>query len=127
MKDKPQNQDKHPQEWEDDLNPDRMAGQNIGPQSADRERGLQTAYDLRNVHRSLQQFEDDDLKRIPVVPTGARLQQGATYIDLNDPDREEFTAMGDMQADSGSCYVPKSEVPYPVWNRLIGVENPERL
>ena len=127
MKDKPQNQDKHPEEWEDDLNPDRMAGQNIGPQSADRERGLQTAYDLRNVHRSLQQFEDDDLKRIPVVPTGARLQQGATYIDLNDPDREEFTAMGDMQADSGSCYVPKSEVPYPVWNRLIGVENPERL
>ena len=127
MKDKPQNQDKHPEEWEDDLNPDRMAGQNIGPQSADRERGLQTAYDLRDVHRSLQQFEDDDLKRIPVVPTGARLQQGATYIDLNDPDREEFTAMGDMQADSGSCYVPKSEVPYPVWNRLIGVENPERL
>lgn len=127
MKDKPQNEQKHPEEWESDLNPNRMAGQNIGPQSADRERGLQTAYDLRSVHRSLQQFEDDDLKRVPIVPAGARLQQGATYIDLNDPKREEFTALGDMQADQDSCYVPKSEVPYPVWNRLIGVENPKRL
>ncbi len=127
MQGKPQTEQKHPDEWQRDLNPDHMAGQNIGEVAADREQGLPTAYDLKSVHRSLQKFDDDDLKQIPVVPQGQRLQQGATYLDLNDPEREEFTATGDMQAGASNCYVPKSEVPYPVWNRLRGIEDPERL
>lgn len=127
MRDKPQAEQKHPDEWERDLNPDHMAGQNIGPESAGEERGLRTAYELKDVHRSLRQLGDDDLKKIPVLPEGARLQQGATYIDLNDSSREEFTATGEMKAENDACYVPKDEIPYPLWNRLTGVENPERL
>lgn len=127
MQEKPQTEVKHPEEWQRDLNPEHMAGQNIGPMASDREQGLPTAYDLKEVHRSLQGFADDDLKQISVVPQGERLQQGATYIDLNDPERSEFTATGEMQAGADNYYVPKKEVPYPVWNRLIGVEDPERL
>ncbi|MGI9179298.1 MAG: hypothetical protein ACR2H9_02120 [Longimicrobiaceae bacterium] len=127
MQEKPQTEQKHPDEWQRDLNPDHMAGQNIGQTAADREQGMPTAYDLKSVHRSLQGFQDDDLKQVPVVPQGQRLQQGATYLDLNDSGREEFTATGDMQAGADNCYVPKSEVPYPVWNRLRGIEDPERL
>lgn len=127
MQSKPQTEVKHPEEWQRDLNPDHMAGQNIGMHSADREQGLPTAYDLKSVHRSLQGFQDDDLKQFSVVPEGGRLQQGATYIDLNDPERTEFTATGDMEAGRDNCYVPKSEVPYPIWNRLLGIEDPERL
>jgi hypothetical protein len=70
---------------------------------------------------------DDDLKQIRVLPEGARLQQGATYIDLNDLDQGEFTATGDMEAGRENYYVAKDEVHYLLWNLLIGVDNPERL
>lgn len=125
---KPQTERKHSDEWERDLNPDHMAGQNVGMHSADREQGLPTAYDVKEIHRSLgSDFGDDELRQIPVLPEGERLQQGATYLDLRDPGREEFTARGDMTASSGQAMVPKSEVPYSLWNRLTGVENPERI
>lgn len=125
---KPQTEKKHPDQWERDLNPDRMAGQNIGERSADREQGLPSAYDDKDVHRSLHdQFADDELKRIPVLPAGQRLQQGATYLDLRDPEREEFTATGEMSAGADNRYVPKDEVPYSLWNRLRGVDDPERI
>lgn len=35
--------------------------------------------------------------------------------------------MGGMEATDNNWYVPKSEVSYQLWNRLIGVQNPERL
>lgn len=124
---KPQTERKHPAEWEEDLNPDHMAGQNIGERSADREQGVPTAYDVREVHRALSDFRDDELKQIPLVPEGARLRQGATYLDLGSgPPGEEFTAMGDMEATEGSRYIAKDQVPYEIWNRLRGVNDPER-
>ncbi len=124
---KPQTERKHPDEWERDLNPDHMAGQNLGIQAGDRETGLRTAYDVKPLHRRLHEWNDSDLKEIPVLPQGQRLQQGATYLDLNDPERREFTATGEMSAGPDNCYVPKSEVSYPLWNRLRGIEDPERL
>ena len=69
----------------------------------------------------------DALKQIPVLWAGARLEQGATYIDLRDPRRREFTATGDMSAGDDNWYVPKDAVDYELWNRLIGISNPERL
>ena len=36
------------------------------------------------------------------------------------------TPGGDQEATAESRYVPKSEVDYQLWNRLIGVDNPER-
>ena len=58
---------------------------------------------------------------------GTRLQQGASYADMRDPDRKEFTARADMVASEENWYVPKTEVDYQLWNRLIGVRNAERL
>jgi hypothetical protein len=52
------------------------------------------------------------LKQVPVVPEGARLQQGATYIDLNEQPPQELTARGDIAAEPGNAYVPKDRVPY---------------
>jgi hypothetical protein len=123
---KPQTHPQHSGEWQQDLNPDHMAGQNLGPTSGEREQGLPTAYDIREIHRSLAGFADDELKKIPVLPEGARLQQGATYLDLNDPEREEFTATGGMEAAGDHRIVPKAEVPHSLWNRLRGIDDPER-
>jgi hypothetical protein len=94
------------------------------PEKAD---GVKTAYDIKSVHRHLQDLPDDDLKEIPILPEGTRLEQGATYIDLRSSHPQEFTATADMVAEPANWYVPKVEVDYQLWNRLIGVHNPERL
>lgn len=122
---KPQTEQKHPDEYERDLNPNRMAGQNIGVQSAADEIGVRTAYDVKPLHRDFDEWNDADLKRIPILPEGQRLEQGATYLDMRDPERGEFTATGEMSA--GGATVPKARVAYPTWNRLRGVSDPDRL
>lgn len=118
--------DQKQDEWQRDLNPDPLAGQNVGTQGSEREKNVPTAYEVKDVHRQMNNFTDDELKQIPILPPGTRLEQGATYIDLMDPERKEFTAMGDMTASPQNRYVAKTEVGYQLWNRLIGVENPER-
>ncbi|MFP4439602.1 MAG: hypothetical protein ACLFVO_20355 [Chloroflexaceae bacterium] len=118
----------HPEEWRQDLNPDALAGQNVGQPAAHLEQDVPTAYEvqeLRDILRS--DFNEDELRRIPVLPEGSRLQQGAVYVDLYDQNREEFKATGQWEVTADHWYVPKKETPYPIWNRLIGVENPARL
>ncbi|HEU5012760.1 MAG TPA: hypothetical protein VFT66_09465 [Roseiflexaceae bacterium] len=118
--------DQFPEEYRADMNPHPLAGQNN--MAADQqEKNAPTAYDVKDVHRQFSGFTDDELKQIPVLPAGMRLEQGATYVDLQDEQLQEFTARGDMSAEAGHYYVPKSEVSYPLWNRLIGITNPERL
>jgi hypothetical protein len=111
--------------WQD-LNPDFLEGENYGTQGPHPEKTAHTAYDVKGAHDHLRTMEDDDLKRIPIMPVGARLEQGATYIDLRQAQPSEFTATGDMTAGPGTWYVPKSDVPFWLWNTLIGVQNPER-
>lgn len=124
---KPQSEVKHPPEWQADLNPNHLAGQNLGPRAEDLETGLLSAYDRKDVHRGLSRFADDELKQIPILSAGRRLQQGATYIDLRSPERGEFTATGGMTASDDDLLVPKAEVPYTIWNRLRGIDSPERV
>jgi hypothetical protein len=119
-----QQEHKHPDEWQDDLSPNHMAGQNVGQHSEERERDIPTAHELKDMHRVLKDFTDDDLKQIPVLPTGSRLQQGATYVDLADSARQEFRVNAGVTAEPGHYWVPKNRVPYPLWNRLVGEEKP---
>jgi hypothetical protein len=104
-----------------------MAGQNISPHGAQADKSARTAYDLKPVHNRLDHLLDDDLKQIRVLEEGTRLRQGATYFDLKHPERGEITATAEMSAGPDNWYVPKSEVPYNLWNLLIGVDEPERL
>ena len=114
-------------QYDRDLDPDGMAGRNVAGQGPDpaRDGNTRTAYDAKAVHGRLNNFSDDDLQAIPILPEGARLQQGATYVDLLG-DRNEFSATGDTSAGKGNAYAPKDSVDYQLWNRLIGVTNPER-
>jgi hypothetical protein len=119
--------EQHPEHWRRDLNPNANAGQNVGLARPHPELDARTAYDVKEAHDQLQGLTDDELRQIPILPSGSRLEQGATYLDLKHPERGEFTARGDMEAEPGAWCVPKSQVDYQLWNRLIGVENPERL
>lgn len=121
---KQQARQKHPDEWQGDLNPGHLAGQNIGQESDAHRTTDRTAFHLRKAGLDLGPLDDDDLKRVPVLAAGTRLQQGATYVDLMHNPPEEFTARGDDEALPGRAYVPKDKVPYEVWNRLIGEPKP---
>jgi len=117
--------DQHPERYRHDLNPDPVAGQNHGVHRTGE--GGPSAYDVKDAHRTWRDLSDADLKQLPVLPAGTRLEQGAVYFDLNDPDRGEIKALGNMTADPENQYVAKHAVDYQLWNALIGVENPERL
>jgi hypothetical protein len=114
----------HPDEWQRDLNPHHLAGQNIGMASDIETRGDRTAFNLRKQGWQPGDLDDNELKQIPLVPEGRRLQQGATYVDLAAGRRQEFTATGDMLATGDHAYVPKDRVPYEIWNRLLNDEKP---
>ncbi len=119
----------HPDEWQQDLNPNFMAGQNHGIEGSHTENEAPTAYDIKEAHAHplLQDLADDELKRITILPQGTRLEQGATYLDLRLRNPKEFKGMGNMEVGPHNWYVPKSSTDYPLWNRLIGVTMPERL
>ena len=111
------------EDFQRDLNPEDRAGEHHGIPSYE----TVPAYEIKELHDRLPEYTDDELKAIQVVAPGGRLEQGAVYIDLSDRDRGEFRAMGDMVAGRDHWYVPKRGTDYVLWNRLIGVQNPERL
>jgi hypothetical protein len=121
---KPQSQQKHPDEWQRDLNPGHLAGQNIGPSADEVASPHQTAFHLRKRGRDLGGLDDEELKQMPLIPEGSRLQQGATYVNLAGETWQEFTATAEITASSEDAYVPKDRVPYEIWNRLIGEPKP---
>lgn len=125
----------HPTDWKDvpeqqkkDLDPHFMEGTNQGILSPHPAKQGLTAYDFKDLQRGqLREMTDEQLKAIPIMPRGSQLRQGATYLDLNDPEHKPFTAKGTMIAGPDTYYVPKDAIDYTLWNRLIGVTNPERL
>jgi hypothetical protein len=121
---KPQARQKHPEQWQHDLNPDHLAGQNIGPPADELASSHMTAFHLRKRGHAIGGLDDEELKQVPLVPVGSRLQQGATYVNLAADSRQEFTATAEITASSDDAYVPKDRVPYQIWNRLIGEPKP---
>ncbi len=120
---KPQKQPPPP-EWQPDLNPNHLAGQNLGQQSDARVESEWTAFHLRKRGLDLGAVNDEELKQVPLVAPGQRLQQGATYLDLTHQPREEFTARADMCAREEDAFAPKARVPYGIWRRLVGDPTP---
>ncbi len=76
-------------------------------------------------------LDSDDLDRIPVLEPGTKLKQGGTYVDLNDPERQPFKAMGGHEAGPRDRFVSKRDTDHEIWNELVGqgreaeVERPE--
>ena len=123
----PDHGEQHPEEWRKDLNPEANKGRNWDEAGNDPEQNAPTAADFKFLRQQLQDFSEQELREINVLTEGTRLKQGATYIDLYDPQRAEFTADATMEVRPGHLVIPKSSTPYWLWNRLIGVQNPERL
>lgn len=111
-------------EFDRDLTPDPVGGQHPGAVTPDREVPTLTAYDHKELHRRMVGWTDDELKQIPVLERGTRLQEGRTYADLARDRPQAVTAHGRIEVDRGHLWVPKDRVPYELWNRLIGEAKP---
>ncbi len=72
------------------------------------------------LHGQLPELTNDLLARLSIVNTGTRLEQGGTYLDLNDRVRGPFKALGSQEAESGNRYVAKKDTDYELWNELVG-------
>lgn len=116
-----------PDEWEQDLQRDNMTRGHEGGVEANPQAERRTAHDMKDIHRVHPGLSKDELKRILVLAEGTRLEQGAKYFDLLHPGRGEFVATAEMTVGADHWFVQKSEVDYPLWNRIIGVTNPDRL
>jgi hypothetical protein len=78
-----------------------------------------TAYDDFEAHLLLRAaFSDDEMRRIPIVAPGARLEEEAAYVDLRDPSREPIRAAAAMTAGEAQLLVPRAEVDSSTWERL---------
>jgi hypothetical protein len=111
---------KHPEPYQQDLNPDASKGINWGLAGPHPEKGSpRTAYDAKDIHQALRNYSDDVLKRIPIMPPGARLESNATYVNLKNPQHGEFTAEGNEEVGRDDWIIPKTEVDYELWNQLV--------
>ena len=77
---------------------------------------MATALDLKNAHRALARFDDEELREIPILEAGTRLRDDETYLDL---EQGPFVAHGVMFASVDQFLVPKDRVPGDMWNRLV--------
>ena len=90
-----------------------------------------SAADDKELHERLQALDSAELSRLSVLKRGTGLEQGGTYIDLNDLTRGPFKAIGGQEAGPDNRYVAKRDTDYELWNRLVGrdteaeVERPE--
>ena len=124
---RPQEQQKHPDGWQRDLNQDHMEGQNVGRSATGSGPRARTAAEIKALVEKLSEFNQDELSQIPIVPDGSELKQGAVYLDLGDPTPVPFTATAQIVAAPGHYYTPKPEVPYEIWNRLVETLGPARV
>lgn len=108
--------------FDDDLHAADRAGQHAGIH----EPREYTAYDVKALHAQMPDFNDGELKQIPILAHGERLEQGAVYLDLSDRKRGPFVAQGDVVAEDPHLYVPKARADYLLWNRLMGEPAPQQ-
>jgi hypothetical protein len=100
-------------------------GADIAPAAPDEGAGghageSRTAADDKRLHQRLEDLDGAELAQLPVLETGARLHQGSTYVDLNDAERQPFTALGGQEAGPEHRFVAKRDTDHELWNRLVG-------
>ncbi|MGI9146515.1 MAG: hypothetical protein ACR2IK_08240 [Chloroflexota bacterium] len=103
------------EEFAADIAPDTSAVESGG--HADESR---SAVDDKDLHARLAMLDEAELARLSVLEPGARLEQGGTYVDLNDRSRTPFKALGSQEAGADHRYVAKRDTDYELWNQLVG-------
>lgn len=80
----------------------------------------ETADKLKERFEWLQAFSDDELREISYCTTGEPTRGDEVYFDISNPERGVIQGEPGGQIPEGSCYVPKSEIPQRLWDKLTG-------
>lgn len=79
-----------------------------------------SAADDKELASELGELDPDELSRLSVLAVGTRLEQGGTYVDLDELDSGPFKAIGSQEAGADNRYVAKRDTDHELWNRLVG-------
>ncbi len=67
----------------------------------------------------LQAFSDEELGEIHYCAVGEPMSPDEEYFDLCYPERGIIRGEEGTQTPEGSCYVPRSEVPAHLWDKMV--------
>ena len=79
-----------------------------------------SAVDDKELHRQLNELDSAELGRLSILAEGERLEQGGTYLDLDNRAAGPFKALGGHIVSGKDRIVAKRETDYELWNRLTG-------
>lgn len=117
----PRGPDRSGEEFDADLAPDTSTAE-IGGHA---DESIAAVAD-KDLHTKLPELDGAELAQIAVLEAGVRLEQGSTYLDLNDLNRGPFKAIGGQEATDQTRIVAKRDTDYELWNRLThGGRDPE--
>ena len=68
----------------------------------------------------LQSFADDELGEVVFLREGDTMHSNEEYLDISDPERGVFHGEDGERPPESSRYVPKSQVPRHIWDKLVG-------
>jgi hypothetical protein len=115
----------------DDLSPGELTAQRLTRPTPGHTDESRAGVEDKALHERLAGLDNAELARLSVLEAGTALEQGGTYVDLNDLGRGPFSAIGGQEAGPENRYVAKRDTDYELWNRLVGqdtepyVERPE--
>lgn len=80
----------------------------------------ETADKLKTRFDWLQSFSDEELREISYCTTEESIKENEIYFDISQPERGIIQGQEGQPIPEGSCYVPKSEIPRNLWDKLVG-------
>lgn len=72
----------------------------------------------KDVVNALPELTDDELGRLSILPVGTELDQGGTYLDLNQRKQGTFVVHGARSVEPSERIIAKKTTDYELWNRL---------
>jgi len=79
----------------------------------------QTAEKLKERFEWLQSFTDDELREITYCIEGQPMKGDEQYFDISHPEQGVISGIEGQGIPEGSCYVPQSEIPRRLWEKLV--------
>ena len=106
-------------EPEDSSFAEQMAPDTTGGPGGHQEETVSAVED-KDLHRRLPELTNDELARLAVLESGTRLEQGGTYVDLNNLGDGPFKAMAGHETTERDRIIAKRDTDYELWNHLVG-------
>lgn len=87
--------------------------------------GVTPASEDKDLVDTMPGLQQDDLAQLSVLAPGTPLEQGSVYLDLANPSRGPFKAIGGQEVGQGDRIVAKKTTDYELWNRITQDETAE--